>query len=772
MQRSALGPTPPKSRAMQPSSRVLPRHGDWRRRLAIGLLLACGIALGAGCDNVGRAFDRDVEGEEPTPEPGTSIVQVVDAGGDTRDGRPRVRAALPKDGGWPLTVPIVIEFSESVNEASIRPSSPTATDGRIVLRVQGSTTVLPCAYDFLAAGRILVLRPTAPLTNNQTPVYEVVLLPDARDADGVRFEAPTDGTVLTSFQVNQAETLTDGRILTTFPRDNQRDASREGDYLVFFDRPPNPASLRDTNVFLRTTGGTTVAAARTLPLEVSGLDDPRVVQLDPTGLLAAGTRFQLVVDDSITFGSDGTLDFRGRTPFAVFDTVEPAPPTAVELANPTAGFANQINRSNVETAVLRVTTPADTRAGDVVVARIYGGDRTTAVTEDLVFFERKATAAQAGVQTVDVSFAGVLGTADRARLDDKAMTFAARMQRGSELSGFALDEGDDVPRFDVTAPVVQRVGPPANTAGTDLLTDQEHVVLHGTASEELASASLVVGSAAAVAMFGASADGRFLMNPVLLGQLDAPVAYSLLVTDTAGNLAAAAFGGSVVQRGVCKLRTGTAVVVEAYDHTTLLPIAGASVLLDPGVPTVPATGQLVRTTDANGRAVFDGVTGTNTITVVRAGFDLLTVYASDCNYLSLPLRPVTGDTATLRARVLPAPSTGQTVLFGSTAFDTGLAVASTTTAANVLPATPVVPNRPFIISAFAGAFEPTALPAFASLGCQILGPTLLTPQAPSAPIAAGASAEEVLAIVPARVSGVPDLFGGLLTGYSSAKSIE
>ena len=47
------------------------------------------------------------------------------AGGDVRDGRPIVRAAYPKGSGWPRSVPIVVEFSESMNEASIAPTTTT-----------------------------------------------------------------------------------------------------------------------------------------------------------------------------------------------------------------------------------------------------------------------------------------------------------------------------------------------------------------------------------------------------------------------------------------------------------------------------------------------------------------------------------------------------------------------------------------------------------------------------------------------------------------------
>ena len=54
-------------------------------------------------------------------------------------------------------------------------------------------------------------------------------------------------------------------------------------------------------------------------------------------------------------------------------------------------------------------------------------------------------------------------------------------------------------------------------------------------------------------MFSASAisdnDGRFVLEPLLLGRQTAPVSVTLSITDRAGNLAAAPVTGNVVQRG-------------------------------------------------------------------------------------------------------------------------------------------------------------------------------------------------------------------------------
>ena len=65
------------------------------------------LLIGAiGCDNVGRAFDPNIDSDNPGTQTGTSVIQIVPVGGDVRDGRPLVRAAYPDGAGWPSSVPV------------------------------------------------------------------------------------------------------------------------------------------------------------------------------------------------------------------------------------------------------------------------------------------------------------------------------------------------------------------------------------------------------------------------------------------------------------------------------------------------------------------------------------------------------------------------------------------------------------------------------------------------------------------------------------------
>ncbi|MEC7726198.1 MAG: hypothetical protein VYD05_11825, partial [Planctomycetota bacterium] len=87
------------------------------------LLLSTLSLAGVACDNVGLAFDPSIDPNAPINEAGESAVQVVPVGGDARDGRPLVREVYPQGSGWPTSVPVVVEFSESINQVSIFPTS-------------------------------------------------------------------------------------------------------------------------------------------------------------------------------------------------------------------------------------------------------------------------------------------------------------------------------------------------------------------------------------------------------------------------------------------------------------------------------------------------------------------------------------------------------------------------------------------------------------------------------------------------------------------------
>lgn len=750
------------------------------RPLNLLLLLALALVAG-GCDNVGRAFDPSVDPNTPGEETGTSTIQVVPVGGDARTGRPTVRASYPEGAGWPETVPVVIEFSESLNEEAMLPTTPTGTDARIGVRIQGTEQLIPAQYDFLASGRFLVIRPINGLPDQGGTIYEIVLFPEGRDTDGVRFQVTGGETILGDFQTNQDPSIEDGSIVATYPRDNFNDQTREGDFIVVFDRPANFSSI-DGEATLAPEGGSPIALTPRQPVSTVQVEDPRVVLLDPAADLLASQRYEFTVTENITFENGGTLDFNGRTPFTRFTTIGPSAPSAIELGNPTTGFPNKINRQNVLSVMLNVDLPADTQAGDLVVARIYGGDAETTQTFDQAFVESTVTAPVAGTQTVMLDFGAQLGTAAAPLLDDGDIVFAAQVQRGSQSSGFIHEDDNDDPVFDVTPPTLTRAGPPGS--GNDLYTESESLAYFGEASEGLADATFTEGTNT-VSMFGSSESGRFLMLPVPLGRLTAARDYTVTLVDLAGNMSEMAVAGSIRQRGLMTGALSTTLTIEAYDHTTLEPIEGATVLVDPATPTLPATGQLVGTTNANGRAVFTtGIGSAHTVTIIRADYDLVTLYDTQAAFVSVPVKPITNDTGSLTGAAISQPTQanpivpGSTVIVGSTAFadQSVMGTRSADSSPTDIPSTPVVPNRPQVITAFSGPFEPTTTPTYGFAACQLCGTAFLESTAPLAPTEPGGETVANLLLSP-TVTTQGSLIGphsenfGLALGLDTANLI-
>lgn len=712
------------------------------------LTALAGFLLLAACDNVGRAFDPVVTPPNQGGTTVTSTIEVPPAGGDIRDGRPIVRATYPSGGGWPSTVPIVVEFSESMNQASILPTTSNGTDAKIVLRPANTTTLVPVVYSFLAGGRVLVLRPLANLDAPQQASYDIVMLPGVRDSDGVRFSATTE-TKLATFTIDPNATA-DATVLAVYPRDNQRDLSLDTEFLCFFTRAVDPTSLPN-NFVLRPQGGAPLAGLPSLPLSVANVPEARVVGFTQTGgaRFAASTTFEFVVNASIRFANNGVLQFSGRTPYSRFTTGGVPNPIGVEVGNPVSGFPNKVNLTNLGNLTLAVEVPQSAAVGDQVVARVYGGDKNTSGVGDLAYIERTVTIASTTpnpTQTVLLSFSGLLGSASRPKFDEGALSFTAQIFRAAAHSGVV--RGSSAAAQDTVRPTVVSLGPPAGANGTDLFTELETFTLFGTASEPIGEAAFTVALGAPVTsgLFASRTGGTFLMAPVVIGRRSTAAGYTLTVKDLAGNGALNASNGSLIQRGwiTGSVLSGT-LDVEAYDAVTLRPVAAAEVLVDVGAPTVPASSRTTGTTDAAGRATFSGlVAASHTITINHPDYDLVTLYNSPVGFASLPLRPKATAAAQSTLNVtptLPGGAAGTTVVAGSNLFDDAatLVIQSNTNAPTVLAPTAIRPNRPMVLTGFGGVFPATVNPSFTSVYCNLLGTNLLSPAPPAAPVAPGAT---------------------------------
>ena len=148
--------------------------------MALVGFLGISLLVGCGQNNIGRLFDRDPGGGPG----GTTGVVTIPARGDALDSRPSVTEAFPQGGGWPTAVPVVVVFNESMNTDLL---VPTTGDPQVFVRVAGTDVPLPATYDFLFGATVLLIRPAVPLSGEVGVSYEVVVDPEARDVDGIRF---------------------------------------------------------------------------------------------------------------------------------------------------------------------------------------------------------------------------------------------------------------------------------------------------------------------------------------------------------------------------------------------------------------------------------------------------------------------------------------------------------------------------------------------------------------------------------------------------------
>lgn len=715
-------------------------------RFRDSVLVTTSLLALCACDNVGRAFDPGKGGGGGNTASTNVVAPAV--GGTFFDGRPKVRAAFPTGGGWARTTPVVVAFNEAVNQAL---TTPAQGDALVFCRVAGTTQRLPVAYNFLFGGTVLLVRPVpewpAAAQQGVVPTIEIVVAPDLRDIDGVRLASTGDPKVVAEFTPD-ADTQADpnGRVVATLPEDSARDTPREVPIYAIFDRPATPGSVTSSNFRITDGANAEILGAISTPIADAGVADTRIVRFDPSVRLPADGEVRITFEDTIAFPNGGQLDFLGRRPFSSFRTLAFAAPDAVALGNAQPGFANKVNRSILPAPMLDVSLAPNARAGDEVVVRIYGLDLATEPADDVNFVEAKQTVPADNAATLSVSFQDRLGTLAEPRFADGRATFATQVRRGTRTTGWVLADTMTEPRIDIGLPVVTTVGPPARAGSSlDLLIDQEFVTFYGIASEDVSSATLsMLGMTKA--NFGAAGGGRFTLTPIGLSRSTVPVDYTLTLVDAAGN-ESQPIAGTVTQRGfVTGVQAGT-LTVEVYDEATLQVIPNATVLVEPGLPQKPAVGRVSLPTGPDGRAIFSGLAApTQTVTVLADGHHVKTLLATGASFASLGVRPLQDATATLQGAVVFAAAAGVSARVGCNAYDDPFLDVVVPNAQLLIPGVPIRPNRPLVLTGFAGAFDSAGNGAFATSVCSMCGSSGITPTPMLAAVQAGASTTQPLAI--------------------------
>lgn len=749
------------------------------KRFAPILLCLPAILCLHACDNVGGAFDRNTGGTGNQGQ--ATFIQPMANQGVTVEGRPKVKNVFPKGSGWPGTVPIVVVFNESINESTVAPggSTPPALQVRLTVDSgslnpgggQGGTEPGPplaASYDFLLGGRVVVIRPAQAFKTDDVEQYDVVITSDLRDTDGVRFTSSNE-KIIGTFTPDQDSSIVDGEVLTVLPVDNDKAGLRDGLLYTIFTKPPAQSSVTTgaTGSWLVRTGSTAVDGKVSFPIKAAGLgasgQEGRIAEFKPDAVLAASTSYETVFNKNvpIKFGATGKLNFNNRTPFAKFTTITPKAAISVKIGNSPAGTTDKVSATNISNVLVDVGLPDSTVTGDLVEVRIYGLDTDGGTTGAVNYVDLTGNAPTNGAQTITLSVGTRLGTPAKPEFLEGPLVLAASVSRGSTETGYVVSDSSSTdPGLDVTAPTL--VSPVKDPAGTLVIhyIDQEYLTFFGIASEDLHSASLVLDSSPAPApgltnatLFGTGGDGKFMFDPILLRRRTSALGFSLVITDKAGNIAPA-IEGQIVQRGVVtgSLAGGT-LTVEAYDEVTFAPLAGVTVLIDSGLPTTSITGRVTGTTATDGRAVFTGLAGPPakySVTLIKDGYDLVTLLDSPAGFMSLPLRPIINDTATIDGLVGYTVTSGTSVMLGCNIIDDVRTeeIKTSTATPTTIPSTRIRPNRPYVVTAFSGTFEATTTPTFANVACTLCGVTGLLKEAMQLPVVANAKGTQALALLP------------------------
>ena len=694
----------------------------WIHPILGGLFFAAGLFSCSG-NNVGRIWDPNRgAGSGGGKKQVESAIAAPQEGDLSLSGQAVVGVVAPLGPGWHVTTPAVVFFSEALNPGSVY--DPALKIERIYLREKkpslggGSSgknpppsTKVKSKVDILGQGRVVVIRPLAPLLPNVT--YEIVMDQGVRDLDG---KLARGAGVLGSFTPS-AKTTAQGKVVAVFPESDAKDFSRQVGIFAVLDGPATASTVTTSSFYVRKESDKSVVAGSiSYPLKSLAGSDTRVLLFTPSADLEGSVEFGVVLKKTIEVGGQ-PLNPGDTEPFSKFTTMSWKRPSEVKIGNPLTGFPDAVNLSNLASLRIDVDLPAETLAGDRVEARVYGGDPTTKGEGDLRYVERAASAA-GGTQTLSVDFSGALGTEAAPLLEDGSLTLAARIVHGGKPSGWAVKTGV---LQDLVRPEILYFGPPHGAdEKTTFVTNLQLASLFGKASEKLGSAEL--NSSGGNDLFASDAQGFFFLKPLDLGRNASGVSFSLNVTDEAGNLNQAAVSGTIYQRGVLTgdVSTSGTLTVEAWNLATFEPIQGASVLIEPGSPARPPSGRRTGTTGADGRAVFTGLTGSRyTVTIAASGHHLASVVDTRASFVSLPLESISGGTATFGGKVLPAPGTGKVAWVGCNALadpaEDGL-VATSSGDPGTIPASDMLPRRPVVATAGVGAFPATTNPTLSAFG--------------------------------------------------------
>jgi len=586
------------------------------------------------------------------------------------DGRPEVTEAFPSGPQQASTTPIVVFFSETMQEESLAGGLelvPILASGLPGPPVVGLGSAL------VSDGRVLILFPPPP---TGLPAGDYRLRRTTSDEE----EAPVPvdltgqtlaldpGEVLTNFTV-AASPAAAPKVVAIYPVDDALFQAETTEIVVVFDRPVLQSSVTDDSFQIEVEDAP--PAQDPLPTPVlaqlgsSQVSDTRAFtwrSVDGDGVpVPLGTNanvevFLSPVGDPIREQDGGILPLTQSR----FQTLVFAPPlSAAFLSQPSdaIGLAN-LTEGDPEELVIELDLD-DLAPGDNIDLFLFGEQKFEEPPAVVPFIALQRTLQLTGVAPLTVATftredvnLQISDAPDDVRFADGALVFAFRTRRGSVVTPIMLLDLDPDPAT-IQDPVLDTVAPEVETLSgspdtSSFRSDQRDLVLAGLADGELRSVEVTtpLGNNGSVPpVVGSQASGVFLAAPVELGQLAAgTTTYQFTARDLAFNAASPGAGvftqlGSVGPGG---FTPGSTLTVQVFDASTLLPRSGARVIVhsDLGNGT-DFPFHVVGTTDSLGVAsvTTDALAASVILTIDATGYDLFTLHGVSSTRLSLPLEP-------------------------------------------------------------------------------------------------------------------------------------
>lgn len=655
------------------------------RSLGLATLLVAAF-YGSSCtDNPSCIFGGDCS-DTITVGVGANAATFPTTGQWIRGGQPNVELVFPSGNQANPNTPIVITFSESMN--------PDSTAGAFAVFDTNTGIEVPSSSTLVGDGRVLLVFPgvggglgggmETPTPLQPGSEYRVELVDGvvAFDLTGQLF-TDADGIVGT-FTV--AENPSDiPAVLATWPPQGDDDASSLTEFVVIFDQPVDPTSVSALNIAVTVDGlppqvppvafdQLMISAAFAQPVP-----EPRVWTFRNNDV--DGEPIPLLTQVAVDGGALGEVEFQispATNPIASLDMMQEVEPTTIaftlgqifppvlasliSLPFDAIGIRNLVDPMGGEGDLAVDVILEQGLNGDVLEIWLFGVVLDGDGLPGNVAFQREVTL-DADMNTVTLTELELdlapTTTPLTTIVNDGDLGMAFRMRRGSEGSPvFVMDvdaatAGVQDVVLDITPPDVVGFGAFADSV-VEFRSDQRHMTLFGTASEELRECDVTVtigmntfDNGANAPVLHSDSTGVFLASTVTLpgtGVVDpngSTPAFTAILRDRAFNTTAVPIVGDFIQVGSSAPGTLVApsamIEVEVFDARDFTRLENAVVFShQDNLGVITPLSAVV--TDANGTAlVASAAVGDTIITVDAADHDLFTFHGVSTTRISVPL---------------------------------------------------------------------------------------------------------------------------------------